>query len=147
MQMTQIMLIFIAGMVAGAFLPRLSAYWHRRQEEREAEEHSAVSMFETADLPKAPPEPAPAPRRKQSNVFRPPAGVVAQQKEKKEANMQAILGAFAWATEGKLRTEDVEKMLGVSESTALRYLEELEKEHKIRREIAADRKVYYVKLP
>jgi Fic family protein len=90
------------------------------------------------------PEPEP------DNSYRPPkppAGVVAQQKEKKGANMRAILGAFAWAAEGKLTPDDVEKMLGVSESTALRYLDELEKEGKILKEVSPDRRIYYTKLP
>ena len=135
-------------MVAGALVPQVSTYWHNRHR-AEAE---PGFRFEAPDLsglsPAVSVATAPARRKakKEPDVLRPPAGVVAQQKEKKDANIQAILGAFTWATESKLRTPDVEKMLGVSESTALRYLDELEKDHKIRKEIAADRRAYYVKL-
>ncbi|KKU49593.1 MAG: hypothetical protein UX71_C0010G0003 [Parcubacteria group bacterium GW2011_GWA1_47_10] len=171
LNIVEILIIFIAGMVAGALVPQVSTYWHNRHR-AEAEPgfrfqapdlsgaSPAVSVATTRARRKAKKEAAKeaamegvAPGagvgvygQSEPDVFRPPAGVVAQQKEKKDANIQAILGAFAWATESKLRTPDVEKMLGVSESTALRYLDELEKDHKIRKEIAADRRAYYVKL-
>lgn len=131
--MFQILFIFIAGMVAGGFLATLRKGKAKTVfgiEEKHWDQGLAPAMSEVK-----------APRRSRT-----PAGVVAQQKEKKEANMQAILGAFAWAQEGKVTTADVEKMLGVSESTALRYLDELEKEGKIKKEIGEDRRVFYIKL-
>ncbi|MDP9249400.1 MAG: hypothetical protein M3M85_02755 [bacterium] len=130
--MFQILFIFILGVVAGGFLVTLRG---RKAEHSSVVEEEWVRRFEpTAPEPKAA-------RRRRS-----PVGVVAQQKEKKDANMQAILGAFAWAQEGKVTTADVEKMLGVSESTAMRYLDELEKEGSIRKEISEDRKSFYLKL-
>lgn len=130
--MFQILFIFILGMVAGGFLTTLRG--------RKVDQLSVVEEEWGPDFTPDAPEPK-APRRHRS-----PAGVVAQQKEKKEANMQAILGAFAWAQEGKVTTADVEKMLGVSESTAMRYLDELEKEGKINKAMTEDRKPYYIKL-
>ena len=129
--MFQILFIFILGVVAGGFLTTLRG--------RTVEQSSTVEEWGRGFVPPA--SPPKAPRRSRSHV-----GVVAQQKEKKEANMQAILGAFAWAQEGKVTTADVEKMLGVSESTAMRYLDELEKEGKIKKEMSEDRKSYYIKL-
>ena len=132
--MFQILFIFIAGMVAGGFLATF-----RKQKTLPLAFKTEEKHWDQSFAP-ATPE-VKTPRR-----YRTPAGVVAQQKEKKEANMQAILGAFAWAQEGKVTTADVEKMLGVSESTALRYLDELEKEGKIKKEIGEDRRVFYIKL-
>lgn len=131
--MFQILFIFIAGMVAGGFLATF-----RKQKAESAFE--AQEKHWDRNLVPAMPE-IKAPKRSRS-----PVGVVAQQKEKKDANMQAILGAFAWAQEGKVMTADVEKMLGVSESTAVRYLDELEQEGKIKKEMSEDRRSYYVKL-
>ena len=53
-------------------------------------------------------------------------GFIAEQMAKKAENKQKIL-AFVQAN-GKIQNNDVEKLVGVSNATAERYLDELEKE-------------------
>jgi hypothetical protein len=138
MGMTEILMIFIAGMVAGAFLPTISGRFVQKRWDKEAE------LFGPERFDGSLPADEPTPPAKSAALLRPAAGVVAQQKEKKDANKQAILGAFAWVEGGKITREDVEKMLGVSEATALRYLDEMEREGKIRRETAEGRRIYFL---
>ena len=57
------------------------------------------------------------------------AGFIAKQMEQKSENKQKIL-AFV-QTNGKIQNNDVEKLAGVSNATAERYLDELEKEGKL----------------
>jgi len=57
------------------------------------------------------------------------AGFIAKQMEQKIENKQKIL-AFVQAN-GKIQNNDVEKLVGVSNATAERYLDELEKEGKL----------------
>ncbi len=57
------------------------------------------------------------------------AGFIAKQVEQKAANKQKIL-AFV-QEHGKIQNNDVEKLVGVSNATAERYLDELEKEGKL----------------
>ena len=57
------------------------------------------------------------------------AGFIAKQMEQKTENKQKIL-AFIQAN-GKIQNNDVEKLAGVSNATAERYLDELEKEGKL----------------
>ena len=54
------------------------------------------------------------------------AGFIAKQMEQKAENKQKIL-AFV-QEHGKIQNNDVEKLAGVSNATAERYLDELEKE-------------------
>lgn len=56
-------------------------------------------------------------------------GFIAQQVEQKTENKQRIL-AFV-QTHGKIQNNDVEKLAGVSNATAERYLDELENEGKL----------------
>ncbi|MCR4284161.1 MAG: DUF977 family protein [Parcubacteria group bacterium] len=62
--------------------------------------------------------------RRNANV-----GFIAKQMEQKAENKQKIL-AFA-QEHGKIQNNDVEKLAGVSNATAERYLDELEKEGKL----------------
>ena len=57
------------------------------------------------------------------------SGFIAKQMEQKSENKQKIL-AFIQA-HGKIQNNDVEKLAGVSNATAERYLDELEKEGKL----------------
>lgn len=57
------------------------------------------------------------------------AGFIAKQVEQKTENKQKIL-AFV-QEHGKIQNNDVEKLAGVSNATAERYLNELEKEGKL----------------
>lgn len=57
------------------------------------------------------------------------AGFIAKQMEQKSENKQKIL-AFV-QEHGKIQNNDVEKLVGVSNATAERYLDELEKEGKL----------------
>ena|SRR3989344_4057129 len=63
----------------------------------------------------------------------------------KEENLKKILTAFARASasQGKLSNDDVQKLLGVSDATATRYLEELERSGKIRQIGSTGRSVTY----
>jgi predicted HTH transcriptional regulator len=56
-------------------------------------------------------------------------GFIAKQVEQKTENKQKIL-EFVQAN-GKIQNNDVEKLVGVSDATAGRYLDELEKEGKL----------------
>ena len=51
------------------------------------------------------------------------------QSKKKEGNKEQVLGFLR--KNGKIRNNDIEKLLGVSDATATRYLDELEKEGKV----------------
>jgi len=63
------------------------------------------------------------------------------QAKKKEENKSEIL-EFLKGNE-KITNNDVEKMLGVSDATATRYLNELEKEQKIKQIGTVGHTVYY----
>ena len=57
------------------------------------------------------------------------AGFIAKQMEQKAENKQKILTFVQ--EHGKIQNNDVEKLTGVSNATAERYLDELEKEGKL----------------
>lgn len=57
------------------------------------------------------------------------AGFIAKQMEQKTENKQKVLTFVQ--TNGKIQNNDVEKLVGVSNATAERYLDELEKEGKL----------------
>lgn len=69
------------------------------------------------------------------------AGFIAKQMERKTENKQKIL-AFIRAN-GKIQNNDVEKLAGVSNATAERYLDELEKEGKLAQHGAIGQNVFY----
>lgn len=66
-----------------------------------------------------------------------------ESRAKKEEGKQKILQAISSA--GKVTNNDVEKMLGVSDATAERYLQELEKADQIKQVSETGRGVYYTK--
>ncbi|MDO8571154.1 MAG: DUF977 family protein [bacterium] len=69
------------------------------------------------------------------------AGFIAKQVEQKAENKQKIL-AFV-QTHGKIQNNDVEKLAGVSNATAERYLNELEKEGRITQHGVIGQGVFY----
>ena len=68
-------------------------------------------------------------------------GLIFGQVEKKKENKQKIL-EFLQSNE-KITNNDVEKLVGVSDATATRYLDELEKEQKIKQIGLVGHAVYY----
>ncbi|MDP2665332.1 MAG: DUF977 family protein [bacterium] len=69
------------------------------------------------------------------------AGFIAKQMEQKTGNKQKIL-EFVQANE-KIQNNDVEKLAGVSNATAERYLDELEKEGKLTQHGTIGQSVFY----
>ncbi|MCK9211790.1 MAG: DUF977 family protein [Candidatus Paceibacterota bacterium] len=69
------------------------------------------------------------------------AGFIAKQVEQKAENKEKIL-AFA-QEHGKIQNNDVEKLAGVSNATAERYLDELEKEGKLTQHGTIGQNVFY----
>mgnify|MGYP001599780850 CR=1 FL=1 len=69
------------------------------------------------------------------------AGFIAKQMEQKSENKQKIL-AFV-QTNGKIQNNDVEKLAGVSNATAERYLDELEKDGKLTQHGEIGQSVFY----
>lgn len=68
-----------------------------------------------------------------------------QAKEKAESRRK-ILAFFCASETGKITNNDIEKLLGVSDATATRYLDELEKEGLIRQVGKTGNAVYYEKI-
>lgn len=69
------------------------------------------------------------------------AGFIAKQMEQKAENKQKIL-AFV-QTHEKIQNNDVEKLTGVSNATAERYLDEIEKEGKLTQHGTIGQNVFY----
>ena len=69
------------------------------------------------------------------------AGFIAKQMEQKAENKQKIL-AFV-QEHSKIQNNDVEKLVGVSNATAERYLDELEKEGKLTQHGVIGQGVFY----
>ena len=69
------------------------------------------------------------------------AGFIAKQMEQKSANKQKILTFVQ--EHGKIQNNDVEKLAGVSNATAERYLNELEKEGKLTQHGVIGQGVFY----
>ncbi len=69
------------------------------------------------------------------------AGFVAKQIEQKTENKQKILSFVQ--EHGKIQNNDVEKLAGVSNATAERYLDELEKEGKLTQHGTIGQNVFY----
>ncbi len=63
--------------------------------------------------------------------------------EKKKENLEKVREFFAG--QGRVANNDIEKLLGVSDATATRYLDELEKEGLIRQVGKTGKHVYYEK--
>lgn len=71
-------------------------------------------------------------------------GLVEKQKREKEQGKEAILGILE--TQTPLTNNQIEQLLGISDATATRYLEELEKEGRIRQVGQTGSGVYYERL-
>jgi Fic family protein len=71
-------------------------------------------------------------------------GIVGKQADEKEKNKEILLGILE--TQTPLTNNHVEQLLGVSDATATRYLDELEKEGKIRQVGKTGKHVYYEKI-
>ena len=69
------------------------------------------------------------------------AGFIAKQVEQKAENKEKIL-AFV-QEHGKIQNNDVEKLVGVSNATAERYLDELEKEGRLSQHGTIGQGVFY----
>jgi len=69
------------------------------------------------------------------------AGFIAKQVERKAENKQKILTFVQ--EHGKIQNNDVEKLAGVSNATAERYLDELEKEGKLTQHGTIGQSVFY----
>jgi len=69
--------------------------------------------------------------------------LIAKQATEKEANKQKLLAEFE--TRESLTNDQVERLLGVSDATATRYLEELEREGVVRQVGSTGRGVFYEK--
>jgi predicted HTH transcriptional regulator len=68
-------------------------------------------------------------------------GFIAKQMEQKSQNKQKILEFVQ--QNGKIQNNDVEKLVGVSNATAERYLDELEKEGKLTQHGTIGQSVFY----
>ncbi len=64
----------------------------------------------------------------------------------KAGNKEKILESFKGLVDGRVTNNDIEKLLGVSDATATRYLEELEREGKVKQVGTEGRSVYYQKV-
>ncbi len=69
------------------------------------------------------------------------AGFIAKQMEQKTENKQKILEFIQ--THEKIQNNDVEKLAGVSNATAERYLDELEKDGKLTQHGTIGQSVFY----
>ena len=73
-----------------------------------------------------------------------PESLLKKQAREKDENKQSILGILE--TQSPLTNNHVEQLLGISDATATRYLEELEKEGKVRQVGETGRHVYYERI-
>lgn len=69
------------------------------------------------------------------------AGLIARQKQEKEANLQKIREYMRGRESA--RNEEIEKLLGVSDATATRYMDELEQEGAVKQIGRSGPKVLY----
>ena len=76
-------------------------------------------------------------------------GLISRQSENKERNKKAIFELLTnpstslGASQPQITNNDVEAMLGISDATATRYFDELEKEGKVRQVGKTGRHVHY----
>lgn len=66
---------------------------------------------------------------------------LSEQSKKKAENKESVLKMLS--EKGRVTNDDVENLLGVSDATATRYLDELEKEGKVRQVGVTGQAVYY----
>ena len=74
--------------------------------------------------------------------------LIGRQEREKARHLARILAAFdkSSASRGRMTNNDIEKLLGVSDATVTRYMEELEREGKVRQVGAEGRYVYYTSI-
>lgn len=83
-------------------------------------------------------------RRRLSNQARAEQNKYEERVENKNKNLEKIRGVFS--RQNRVANDDIEKLLGVSDATATRYLDDLEKEGFIRQVGKTGQHVYYEKL-
>lgn len=83
-------------------------------------------------------------RRRRQRMEEKKEPLMERQTREKEENLEKIRGLFDGG--GRVANGDVEKLLGVSDATATRYLDELEKEGFIRQVGKTGQHVYYEKI-
>lgn len=71
-------------------------------------------------------------------------GLIARQAREKERNKRSILGILE--TQSPLTNNHIEQLLGISDATATRYLEELEKEGRVRQVGGTGSGVHYERV-
>ena len=71
-------------------------------------------------------------------------GIIKEQAKDKEENKQRILKLLE--TQASLTNNQIEELLGISDATATRYLEELEQEGHVRQIGITGRQVHYKKI-
>ncbi|MBI2515022.1 DeoR family transcriptional regulator [Candidatus Wolfebacteria bacterium] len=109
-------LVFLVGVVAGAGLWSLAS---RRRAE-------------------------PALPKEKAKGERGAVGLIRKQEKIKQENINKILAYLA--PRAKVANSEVEKLLNVSDATATRYLDELEKKGRVRQIGRTGREVYYEKI-
>ena len=83
-------------------------------------------------------------KRREGNAPGGTPPLIKQQGEEKDANKSKLLEAFS--ARGRMANDEAMKILGVSEATATRYLDELEHDGRIRQVGKTGRSVYYEKV-
>ncbi|MBU1092332.1 hypothetical protein KJ836_01490 [Patescibacteria group bacterium] len=81
--------------------------------------------------------------RKQGNGLSKGRNLIEVQAEEKEVHKQKIMEVFA--SREQMTNDDVEELLKVSDATATRYMDELEKEGRVRQVGKTGSHVYYEK--
>ncbi len=109
----------IAGVILGTYLAR-----RRRAGKEWAQGRKSLTPLERKPLP----------------------GLIKKQAQEKEENKRKITEFFGVAQNNRVTNDDIENLLGVSDATATRYLDELGKEGLIRQIGKTGRHVYYEKV-
>ncbi len=82
-------------------------------------------------------------RREGGNGKMAKESLIQRQGREKRQNKEAILGLLE--TQSRLTNNHIEQLLGISDATATRYLEELEQEGRVRQVGKTGKAVYYEK--
>ncbi len=73
--------------------------------------------------------------------------LISRQMKEKADNLEKILAAFDKSPSSQgMTNDDIQKLIGVSDATVTRYMDELEKEGKVRQVGATGKYVYYTKV-
>lgn len=78
-------------------------------------------------------------RRRKAKI----SGSASERRQKREKNLAILRERLSSGNEQRITNDEVEKLLGVSDATATRYLEELERESVIAQVGKEGRHVYY----